>query len=83
MKQRIKEMYNTDVMEQSIEITCFDFMPFRSTAVTVSVFVAWTFAFIISTAYLPFQQLVGVSLSYMPFIVVISISVVVMYYLLP
>ncbi|EPB67143.1 transporter, major facilitator family protein [Ancylostoma ceylanicum] len=83
MKQRIKEMYNTDVMEQSIEITCFDFMPFRSTAVTVSVFVAWTFAFIISTAYLPFQQLVGVSLSYMPFIVVISISVVMMYYLLP
>ncbi|RCN38673.1 MFS transporter, SP family, partial [Ancylostoma caninum] len=56
---------------------------FRSTAVTVSVFVAWTFAFIISTAYLPFQQLVGVSLSYMPFIVVISISIVLMYYLLP
>ncbi|KAL6724960.1 hypothetical protein Aduo_019796 [Ancylostoma duodenale] len=56
---------------------------FRSTAVTVSVFVAWTFAFIISTTYLPFQQLVGVSLSYMPFIVVISISIILMYYLLP
>ncbi|CAD6185249.1 unnamed protein product [Caenorhabditis auriculariae] len=56
---------------------------FRATAVTVSVFVAWTFAFLISTSYLPFQQLVGVSFSYLPFIVVISISIVFMYILLP
>lgn len=56
---------------------------FRATAVTVSVFIAWTFAFLISTAYLPFQQLVGVSFSYLPFIVVISISIVFIFILLP
>ncbi|CAB3410149.1 unnamed protein product [Caenorhabditis bovis] len=56
---------------------------FRATAVTVSVFVAWTFAFIISTIYLPFQQLVGVSFSYLPFIIVLIISIVFMYILLP
>ncbi|VDL72214.1 unnamed protein product [Nippostrongylus brasiliensis] len=56
---------------------------YRSTAVTLSVFVAWSLAFVISTTYLPFQQLVGVPLSYVPFIIVISISIVVMYYLLP
>ncbi|WKY16291.1 hypothetical protein Q1695_001180 [Nippostrongylus brasiliensis] len=56
---------------------------YRSTAVTLSVFVAWSLAFVISTTYLPFQQLVGVSLSYVPFIIVISLSIVVMYYLLP
>ncbi|CAI5456740.1 unnamed protein product [Caenorhabditis angaria] len=56
---------------------------FRATAVTVSVFVAWTFAFVISTIYLPFQQLVGVSFSYLPFIVVIAISLVFIYILLP
>ncbi|CAI4225537.1 unnamed protein product [Auanema sp. JU1783] len=56
---------------------------FRATAVTVSVFVAWTFAFIISLAYLPFQQLVGVSFSYLPFIIIISISIVLMFILLP
>ncbi|PAV84987.1 hypothetical protein WR25_10256 [Diploscapter pachys] len=56
---------------------------FRSTAVTVSVLVAWTFAFIISTSYLPFQQLVGVSFSYLPFIVILAISIVLMYILLP
>ncbi|ETN84972.1 MFS transporter, SP family [Necator americanus] len=56
---------------------------FRSTAVTISVFVAWMLAFFISTIYLPFQQMVGVSLSYMPFIVVLSISIIILYYLLP
>lgn len=56
---------------------------YRSTAVTVSVLVAWSLAFVISTAYLPFSQLVGVPLSYLPFIVVISISITIMYYLLP
>uniref|UniRef100_A0A7E4ZSR0 MFS domain-containing protein n=1 Tax=Panagrellus redivivus TaxID=6233 RepID=A0A7E4ZSR0_PANRE len=56
---------------------------FRSSAVTVAVFVAWTFAFIVSTAYLPFQQLVGVAFSYVPFIVVSILSVTCMYFLLP
>lgn len=31
-------------------------LQFRAAAVTVAVFVAWTFAFIISSAYLPFQE---------------------------
>ncbi|CAJ0943589.1 unnamed protein product, partial [Mesorhabditis belari] len=56
---------------------------FRSTAVTVSVFVAYLMATIISSAYLPFQQMVGVTFSYMPFIVVSSISIVVLYFILP
>ncbi|CAJ0917262.1 unnamed protein product, partial [Mesorhabditis belari] len=56
---------------------------FRSTAVTVSVFVAYLMATIISSAYLPFQQMVGVTFSYMPFIVVSCISIVVLYFILP
>jgi SP family facilitated glucose transporter-like MFS transporter 1 len=56
---------------------------FRSAAVTVAVFTAWTFAFIISTAYLPFQQLVGVAFSYLPFIIISCVSIVFMYLLLP
>lgn len=56
---------------------------FRATAVTVAVFTGWTFAFIISTIYLPFQQLVGVSFSYLPFILVSILSVIFMYLLLP
>jgi SP family facilitated glucose transporter-like MFS transporter 1 len=56
---------------------------FRSAAVTVAVFTAWTFAFIISTAYLPFQQLVGVAFSYLPFIIISCISIIFMYLLLP
>uniref|UniRef100_A0A914PYM0 Major facilitator superfamily (MFS) profile domain-containing protein n=1 Tax=Panagrolaimus davidi TaxID=227884 RepID=A0A914PYM0_9BILA len=53
---------------------------FRSAAVTVAVFTAWTFAFIISTAYLPFQQLVGVAFSYLPFIIISCISIVFIIY---
>uniref|UniRef100_A0A0M3IN89 MFS domain-containing protein n=1 Tax=Ascaris lumbricoides TaxID=6252 RepID=A0A0M3IN89_ASCLU len=64
---------------------------FRAAAVTVAVFVAWTFAFIISSAYLPFQeilrivylQLVGVSFSYLPFIIFITISTFFVFLLLP
>ncbi|KHN88234.1 Solute carrier family 2, facilitated glucose transporter member 3 [Toxocara canis] len=55
----------------------------RAAAVTVAVFTAWTFAFIISTAYLPFQELVGVSWSYLPFIVFITISTFFVFLLLP
>uniref|UniRef100_A0A1I7YPD3 MFS domain-containing protein n=1 Tax=Steinernema glaseri TaxID=37863 RepID=A0A1I7YPD3_9BILA len=56
---------------------------YRSAAVTITVSVAWFLAFALSTAYLPFQQLVGVSCSYLPFIVVVSISICVMYNILP
>ncbi|KAF1745788.1 hypothetical protein GCK72_022235 [Caenorhabditis remanei] len=56
---------------------------FRATAVTVSVFVAWTFAFIVSTSYLPFQQLVGVTLSYFPFIIGLAVFGIFIYVLLP
>ncbi|GMR31226.1 hypothetical protein PMAYCL1PPCAC_01421, partial [Pristionchus mayeri] len=56
---------------------------FRSTAVTVSVFIAWFLAFLTSTAYLPFSQLVGVSFSYLPFLVGLLISTIVMFFLLP
>ncbi|KAK0390287.1 hypothetical protein QR680_019279 [Steinernema hermaphroditum] len=56
---------------------------YRSAAVTITVSVAWFLAFVLSTAYLPFQQLVGVSFSYLPFIVVVSISICVMYNILP
>ncbi|CAJ0949270.1 unnamed protein product, partial [Mesorhabditis belari] len=56
---------------------------FRSTAVTVSVFVAFFMTMIISSAYLPFQQMVGVTFSYMPFIVGSCISIVVLYFILP
>uniref|UniRef100_A0AC34QU67 Major facilitator superfamily (MFS) profile domain-containing protein n=1 Tax=Panagrolaimus sp. JU765 TaxID=591449 RepID=A0AC34QU67_9BILA len=56
---------------------------FRATAVTVAVFTAWTFAFIVSSLYLPFQQLVGVSFSYLPFIVVSIFSIAFIYFLLP
>ncbi|CAJ0572201.1 unnamed protein product, partial [Mesorhabditis spiculigera] len=56
---------------------------FRSTAVTVSVFFAYSMAFIISSAYLPFQQLVGVTFSYLPFIIVSIVSIFVLYFILP
>ena len=56
---------------------------FRATAVTVAVFTAWTFAFIISSVYLPFQQLVGDALSYVPFIAVSIVAIILMYFLLP
>ncbi|CAD5233263.1 unnamed protein product [Bursaphelenchus xylophilus] len=56
---------------------------FRSAAVTLAVFVAWFLAFVISTVYLPFQQLVGISLSYVPFIVFSGIFTVALYFLLP
>ncbi|CAP27983.2 Protein CBG08087 [Caenorhabditis briggsae] len=56
---------------------------FRATAVTVSVFVAWTFAFLVSTSYLPFQQLVGVTLSYFPFIIGLAVFGIFIYVLLP
>ncbi|CAI2355519.1 unnamed protein product [Caenorhabditis sp. 36 PRJEB53466] len=56
---------------------------FRATAVTASVFVAWSFAFVISTLYLPFQQLVGITFSYVPFILGLAISGIFIYVLLP
>ncbi|CAD5230499.1 unnamed protein product [Bursaphelenchus okinawaensis] len=56
---------------------------FRSAAVTLAVFVAWFLAFIISTIYLPFQQLVGISFSYIPFIVFSGIFTISLYFLLP
>ncbi|GMT05219.1 hypothetical protein PENTCL1PPCAC_27393, partial [Pristionchus entomophagus] len=56
---------------------------FRSTAVTVTVFIAWFLAFLTSTAYLPFSQLVGVSFSYLPFLGGLLVSTIVMFFLLP
>eukprot|EP00080_Pristionchus_pacificus_P014242 PDM74262.1 C-type lectin [Pristionchus pacificus] len=56
---------------------------FRSCAVTVSVFIAWFLAFLTSTAYLPFSQLVGVTFSYLPFLVGLLVSTTVMFFLLP
>ncbi|KAH7729039.1 Protein F53H8.3 [Aphelenchoides avenae] len=56
---------------------------FRSAAVTVAVFVAWFLAFVISTLYLPFQQLVGISLSYLPFICVTILSTIFVYCMMP
>uniref|UniRef100_A0A915EU00 Major facilitator superfamily (MFS) profile domain-containing protein n=1 Tax=Ditylenchus dipsaci TaxID=166011 RepID=A0A915EU00_9BILA len=56
---------------------------FRSAAVTIAVFVAWSLSFVVSTAYLPFQQVVGISFSYFPFIVISGLSTVAIYFVLP
>ncbi|CAJ0571807.1 unnamed protein product, partial [Mesorhabditis spiculigera] len=56
---------------------------FRSTAVTVSVFSVFAIACVVSTSYLPFKELVGITFSYTPFIVVTAVCVVVMYFILP
>uniref|UniRef100_A0A914LT32 Major facilitator superfamily (MFS) profile domain-containing protein n=1 Tax=Meloidogyne incognita TaxID=6306 RepID=A0A914LT32_MELIC len=56
---------------------------YRSSAVTIAISVAWSLVFIISLAYLPFKQWVGVSASYLPFIIVSAISTCFVYFLLP
>ncbi|TKR71973.1 hypothetical protein L596_019501 [Steinernema carpocapsae] len=56
---------------------------YRSAAVTITVSLAWFLAFTLSTAYLPWQQLVGVSFSYVPFIVVVTMSIIALYFILP
>ncbi|CAJ0572188.1 unnamed protein product, partial [Mesorhabditis spiculigera] len=52
-------------------------------SVTVSVFSVFAIACVVSTSYLPFKELVGITFSYTPFIVVTAICVVVMYFILP
>uniref|UniRef100_A0A915E420 Major facilitator superfamily (MFS) profile domain-containing protein n=1 Tax=Ditylenchus dipsaci TaxID=166011 RepID=A0A915E420_9BILA len=56
---------------------------FRPMAVTVTVFVSFANAFIVSLGYLPLKQAVGVSISYLPFIVISGISSALVYFLLP
>ncbi|GMR31227.1 hypothetical protein PMAYCL1PPCAC_01422, partial [Pristionchus mayeri] len=56
---------------------------FRSSAVTVSVFIVWFLTFLTSIAYLPLSQLVGVSFSYLPFLVGLFFSTIVILFVLP
>ncbi|KAI6180237.1 MFS transporter, SP family [Aphelenchoides besseyi] len=56
---------------------------FRSAAVTLAVFISWSLSFVISTCYLPFQQLVGISFSFLPFIALSTVFTVLIYFLLP
>ncbi|KAL3092449.1 hypothetical protein niasHS_007658 [Heterodera schachtii] len=56
---------------------------FRAAAVTVAVTVAWSLSFVVSTCYLPFQQIVGTSFSFVPFILVSAGGAVFVYCLLP
>uniref|UniRef100_A0A914H4I1 Major facilitator superfamily (MFS) profile domain-containing protein n=1 Tax=Globodera rostochiensis TaxID=31243 RepID=A0A914H4I1_GLORO len=56
---------------------------YRSSAVTVAITIAWTLAFVISLAYLPFRGAVGVPMSYWPFILFSAFSVGFVYFLLP
>ncbi|CAK5120703.1 unnamed protein product [Meloidogyne enterolobii] len=56
---------------------------YRASAITVAVSVAWSLSFVVSTCYLPFQQLVGNSLSYVPFIIVSGCGAVFVYWVLP
>ncbi|KAI6183749.1 Solute carrier family 2, facilitated glucose transporter member 3 [Aphelenchoides bicaudatus] len=55
----------------------------RPVAVSVAVCTAWLLCFIVSTLYLPFQHLVGVSFSYLPFILMSTLFAILMYRLLP
>ncbi|KAL3088252.1 hypothetical protein niasHS_007653 [Heterodera schachtii] len=56
---------------------------YRASAVTVAITIAWTLAFVISLAYLPFRGAVGVPMSYWPFILFSAFSVGFVYFLLP
>ncbi|CAJ0949712.1 unnamed protein product, partial [Mesorhabditis belari] len=56
---------------------------YRSTAMSLSVFVVYGLSFLVTSLYLPFQNLVGSTLSYLPFIFLSAITTLILFFYLP